>query len=219
MSGSISKRVLIAELARMGRIGKRQAEAVLEGLVAMALREARRGFTIPGLCKLTVTRYKARRCRNPRTGAMMEIPERDILRIRPLKKARDGVARGIAPTAAALSAEEAEAEARLAEPIYITFRCTSCGQEIEASTDMAESDAACPGCGAVIRVPSTSSISELVQIEDLKETALIEQEEPAAQKPEPDERWKKGATIRIEVPKSFRGPRAVKRTIYIKRRK
>ena len=71
----------------------------------------------------------------------------------------------------------------------------------------------------------TESISELVQIEDLKRTSLIEKaqrEEQAKKEPgkaEEDEQWKKGATIRIEVPKTFQVPRAVKRTIYIKRRK
>jgi hypothetical protein len=66
----------------------------------------------------------------------------------------------------------------------------------------------------MIKVPSTSSISELAHIEDLGRTGPVDEPES-----EPDDEWRKGATIRIEVPKSYRVPRAVKRTIYIKRRK
>jgi len=42
------------------------------------------------------------------------------------------------------------------EAPFISFRCVSCGQEIEAHSDMAETTSECPACGNPIRVPDAS---------------------------------------------------------------
>lgn len=41
-----------------------------------------------------------------------------------------------------------------AEDDFISFKCGNCHEEIEASKDMVGVEAACPGCGARIVVPS-----------------------------------------------------------------
>jgi len=42
------------------------------------------------------------------------------------------------------------------EAAFISFRCVSCGQEIEAHADMADTASECPACGNPIRVPDAS---------------------------------------------------------------
>lgn len=88
----VTKPQLVAELAELAGISKVKAGRLLDGLAYIACREARKGFVIPGVCKLDVVHRKERLCRNPRTGQMYRIGERDAVRIRPVKKARDLIA-------------------------------------------------------------------------------------------------------------------------------
>jgi DNA-binding protein HU-beta len=227
---SKSKQEIIDYLATHSGVSRKQAALMLDTLVRLACREARNGFTIPGLCKLELVHRDARKGRNPRTGEEIDIPAREVLKIKPLKKAKDAVERApvlheeteppTPPPPPRPKTEPSQGEKQASGPIYITFRCTSCQREIEASTDMAGMQAECPGCGAPIRVPSTAAISELAQMEEIAEKELSP-EEAAEQKAEKkgDEDWQKGSTIRIEMPEDFKMPKAVKRTVYIKRRK
>ncbi|MBN1268688.1 MAG: HU family DNA-binding protein [Kiritimatiellae bacterium] len=217
---AMTRQDIINYIALHTGTSRKQAALMLETLVRLAHREARNGFVIPGLCRVDVVQRKARRGRNPKTGAVIEIPAREVLRIRPLKKARESVERmpriGAAPVEepappppAPPSAAEPEVPP---EPMYVTFKCTSCRQEIEASTDMAGMATQCPGCGAPIKVPSAAALSEFARIEEVKEPA------PAAPQGGGEEDYQKGSTIRIEVPDSYKMPGPVKRTVIIKRR-
>jgi DNA-binding protein HU-beta len=62
---------------------------VLESLVALAHKEAKKGFTIPGLGKLVVVQRKARMGRNPQTGEPIKIPAKRALKFRIAKAAKD----------------------------------------------------------------------------------------------------------------------------------
>ena len=42
------------------------------------------------------------------------------------------------------------------EEQFISFRCKACQQEIEASSNMADTTSECPGCGVRIEIPSES---------------------------------------------------------------
>lgn len=220
-----SKAEIIEHLATVANVSKDQARVMLEGLVRMALREARTGFTIPGLCKIELVDRDARTMRHPQTGEMIEVPARKVLRMRPVQKAKDMVAR--VPHAADEPVEEVpmvkppaeNAEAPVNEPIFITFSCTSCGTQIEASTDMAGMESQCPGCGAPIKVPSATAINQLAGLESLASMQPAQKVEgPAGSQGE--EEWQKGSTIKIEMPKGVDSPiPPVRRTIYIKRRK
>jgi DNA-binding protein HU-beta len=55
----------------------------------MAHKEAKNGFTIPGIGKLVVRNYKARMGRNPQTGEEMKIPARKRLKFVVAKAAKD----------------------------------------------------------------------------------------------------------------------------------
>ena len=83
-----TKSQIIAEIAAAAEISKKQGQAVLEALVAMAYKEAVNGFKIPGLGKLVMRDRKARMGRNPRTGEAIQIPAKRVLKFRVAKDAK-----------------------------------------------------------------------------------------------------------------------------------
>ena len=98
MSETYSKADLINELSKAIKISKRDTGVLLQTLTQIAYREARQGFTVPGICHLDVMHRKTRLVRNPQTGETLRIAEHDALRIRPIKRAKAA----IAPTPKAL---------------------------------------------------------------------------------------------------------------------
>ena len=88
----MTKAQLIASLAERNELSKKQAAAVLETLADIAYKEAKKGFTIPGIGKLVVVNRKARMGRNPATGEAIHIPAKTVLKFRIAKAAKDGVA-------------------------------------------------------------------------------------------------------------------------------
>ncbi|MCK5557960.1 MAG: HU family DNA-binding protein [Candidatus Hydrogenedentes bacterium] len=91
MAKSMTKAAIVSHLADKGDLTKKQATAVLESLVALAHKEAKKGFTIPGLGKLVVVNRKARMGRNPQTGEPIKIPAKRALKFRIAKAAKDAV--------------------------------------------------------------------------------------------------------------------------------
>ena len=87
----MSKSAIISSLAETAEISKKQAAAVLEGLAALAYKEASKGFTIPGIGKLVIVDRKARIGRNPQTGEQIQIPAKRVLKFRIAKAAKDAV--------------------------------------------------------------------------------------------------------------------------------
>ncbi len=83
-----TKSQIIAEVAEAAEISKKQGQAVLEALVAMAYKEAVNGFKIPGLGKLVMKDRQARMGRNPRTGETIQIPAKRVLKFRVSKDAK-----------------------------------------------------------------------------------------------------------------------------------
>lgn len=173
MSITYLKSDLIAELAQGADISKAKAEAVIGQLAQIAYREARNGFTLPGICKLDVVRRQGRKARIPGTGQRILIGEHDALRVRPLKKAAHAVAPRMPglvqfiaeePAAAAAASDAPRAEqtvpATEGQPFnpegLVSFHCGACGQEIEAPFDLAGTTAECPACGGKIEVPYVS---------------------------------------------------------------
>ena len=71
---SLTQSQLIEELAsQLEAVSKKQVKTLLEALTAIAYREAKNGFTIPGLGKLVLVHRKARMGRNPATGESIKI--------------------------------------------------------------------------------------------------------------------------------------------------
>ncbi len=153
MERGMTKQQLVDELAKQAGISKARCLKVLDALVETACREAPKGFNIPGLCHLEVVTRKGRIGRNPRTGSKLWIGPRKGLKITPLKKARDKIAPSHEHVVTVMEEESASVPAFS----LITFSCTACGVEIEASSDLIGSKTACPACQAQIVVPAETS--------------------------------------------------------------
>lgn len=70
---------------------KKQVKLVLNGLAELAYKEAKKGFTVPGVGKLVLVKRKARKGRNPQTGETIRIPAKNVLKFRVSKVAKDAV--------------------------------------------------------------------------------------------------------------------------------
>jgi DNA-binding protein HU-beta len=91
MAKAMTKSKIVATLAEKVGITKKQAVAFLEAQAALAYKEAKNGFTFPGVGKLVVRNYKARMGRNPQTGEPIKIPARRRLKFTIAKAAKDAV--------------------------------------------------------------------------------------------------------------------------------
>jgi len=87
----MTKSQMLSALAEKCDITKKQAAQFVEALVNLAYKEAKKGFTIPGLGKLVLVKRKARMGRNPATGEKIRIPAKTVLKFRIAKAAKDAV--------------------------------------------------------------------------------------------------------------------------------
>jgi DNA-binding protein HU-beta len=86
-----TKTQIIAALAEDTGLTKKEVISVIDSMVQMAYKEAKVGFTIPGLGKLVVVNRKARDGRNPATGEKIRIPAKKVLKFRIAKAAKDAI--------------------------------------------------------------------------------------------------------------------------------
>ena len=87
----MTKSQILATLADKTGLTKRDITAVVDELSALAYKQAKVGFTVPGLGKLVVVKRKARMGRNPATGESIKIPAKTALKFRIAKAAKDAV--------------------------------------------------------------------------------------------------------------------------------
>ncbi|HVN86906.1 MAG TPA: HU family DNA-binding protein [Candidatus Binatia bacterium] len=88
----MTKSQLVQKLAESADLAKKQADAVLDGLVATIVASLKKGdpVKIPGLGTFKKVQTKARMGRNPQTGEAIKIPARKKVRFtvaKPLKEA------------------------------------------------------------------------------------------------------------------------------------
>lgn len=86
-----TKTQIIAALSEDTGLSKKDVIGVIDSMVQMAYKEAKAGFTIPGLGKLVVVNRKARDGRNPATGEKIRIPAKKVLKFRIAKAAKDAI--------------------------------------------------------------------------------------------------------------------------------
>ena len=91
MAKAKTKSEIIAGVAEAADISKKEAKAAILGLVEMAYKNAKDGFTIPGLGKIVKVRRKARMGRNPATGETIKIKAKTVLKFRIAKAAKDAI--------------------------------------------------------------------------------------------------------------------------------
>jgi DNA-binding protein HU-beta len=93
MAKPMTKAKIVAAMAEKCELPKKTSASYLEALAALAYKEAKNGFTIPGLGKLVIRNYKARMGRNPQTGEAIKIPARRRLKFVVAKAAKDAILR------------------------------------------------------------------------------------------------------------------------------
>jgi len=90
-AGPMTKSKIIAHLAESVDVSKKTAAQMLEALSDLAYKEAKKGFTVPGLGKLVLVNRKARMGRNPLTGATIKIPAKKVVKFRVAKACKDAI--------------------------------------------------------------------------------------------------------------------------------
>ncbi len=88
---AMTKTQIAEYLAKKAEIKKSQAVTVLNEIAALAYKEAKNTFTLPGIGKIALVKRKARTGRNPRTGEAIKIPARKAVKFRVAKAAKDAI--------------------------------------------------------------------------------------------------------------------------------
>ncbi len=91
MAKALPKSQIVASVAEATELTKKQAGEVIEALVALAYKNAKNSFTLPGLGKLVLVNRKARMGRNPATGATIKIPAKRVVKFRVAKACKDAI--------------------------------------------------------------------------------------------------------------------------------
>ncbi len=91
MAKTLTKSQIAASLAETVGITKKQAVQSVEALVALAYKNAKNSFTIPGLGKLVLVNRKARMGRNPATGETIKIAAKRVVKFRVAKAAKEAI--------------------------------------------------------------------------------------------------------------------------------
>lgn len=91
MGKALTKSAIADTLAKKLEISKKLAVQALDEIAALAYKEAKNTFTLPGLGKLVLVQRKARMGRNPATGATIKIPAKKVVKFRVAKAAKDAI--------------------------------------------------------------------------------------------------------------------------------
>jgi len=90
-----TKSGIMAALAEAGQISKKQAVAVYEKLVDLAIKGAKqegaKGITLPAIGKVKLIKRPARVGRNPATGEQIKIKAKTVVKILACKAFKDAV--------------------------------------------------------------------------------------------------------------------------------
>ena len=87
----MTKSQIAAHLASKFDLKKKTAVELLEEIAALAYREAKNSFTLPGIGKLVLVDRKARIGRNPATGEQIQIPAKTVVKFRVAKAAKEAI--------------------------------------------------------------------------------------------------------------------------------
>jgi len=94
MAGKVmTKSQLVGLIAESVGITKATAGGILQTLADTAVKETKKNgqFVIPGIGKLVKSHRKARKGRNPQTGATIKIPAKTVVKFRVAKACKDAV--------------------------------------------------------------------------------------------------------------------------------
>ena len=89
-----TKSGIMAALAEAGAISKKQAVAIYDKLVDIAIKGAKqeeKGLTLPGIGKVKLVKRPARMGRNPATGETIKIKAKKVVKIVACKALKDAI--------------------------------------------------------------------------------------------------------------------------------
>ena len=89
----MGKSELFSHFAERFDMKRTQARDLFDELTALSEKELKRSgeFVLPGMVKLVVQKRKARKGRNPATGAAIDIPAKTVVKARIAKQLKDAV--------------------------------------------------------------------------------------------------------------------------------
>ena len=88
---ALTKSQTAAKLSDSTGLSKKQVNEFFDAIAALAYKEAKNSFTIPGLGKIVLVQRKARMGRNPATGATIKIAAKKVVKFRVAKAAKDAI--------------------------------------------------------------------------------------------------------------------------------
>ena len=91
MAKAMTKARIAEYLAEKSDLTKKAATQILDDLAALAYKESKNGFKLPGLGMLVLKNRKARMGRNPQTGDAIKIPAKRVVKFRIAKAAKDAI--------------------------------------------------------------------------------------------------------------------------------
>ena len=91
MAKAMTKSQTNSHLAGKVGISKKAAGELVDALAALAYKEAKNTFTLPGIGKLVLVNRKARMGRNPQTGEPIKIPAKRVVKFRVAKACKVAV--------------------------------------------------------------------------------------------------------------------------------
>jgi DNA-binding protein HU-beta len=89
----MTKSQLAAHFAAKFEMTKKAANEILDELASVAVTQTKKAgaFTLPGIGKLVKAQRKARKGRNPATGAEIKIPAKTVVKFRVAKACKESI--------------------------------------------------------------------------------------------------------------------------------
>jgi len=91
MAKAMTKSQIADHLAHNAGLTKKTANQILDDFAALAYKQAKNSFVVPGIGKLVLAHRKARTGRNPQTGEPIKIPAKKVVKFRIAKAAKDAI--------------------------------------------------------------------------------------------------------------------------------
>jgi len=88
---ALTKSQIATKLSDVTGLTKKDVGGFFDALAALAYKEAKNSFTIPGIGKLVLVKRSARMGRNPATGEQIKIPAKKVVKFRVAKAAKDAI--------------------------------------------------------------------------------------------------------------------------------
>ena len=89
----MTKPQIVSFFAKKYELTRRTASGIIEGIASLAISETKKtgSFTLPGIGKLVLVKRKARMGRNLATGETIQIPAKNVVKMRVSKAAKEAI--------------------------------------------------------------------------------------------------------------------------------